>query len=273
MDNSLLISRLEGVDHIGTSPRLSLKILEKLKDPTIDLSSISMLLMAEQTICAQILRAANSVYFNRGTRINRITDAVIHLGINNVKKILFAIEMIGLFKGTPSMDGFDEVAFWKNSIGGAVVAQELAFLRRIADTETVFLAAMLRNIGVLIIRQFAPAEFVVIMSRCNEFGHPFNAACEKEVGLSHREAARIVAVRWHLPLKITGCLNDEITDPEVSSIRACLDGADTILALKGFGIWDPHFKPVVEIDPETVETVASKAMEEVVALCNDLSIK
>jgi HD-like signal output (HDOD) protein len=273
MDKALLLNRLESIDHVGTSPRLSLKIFEKLKDPSVDLSSVSILLMSEQTICAQILRAANSVYFNRGVRINRITDAVIHLGVNNIKKILFAIEMIGMFKGSQAIEGFDEVAFWKNTVGGAVMAQELAFLRKITDTETVFLAAMLRNIGVLIIRQFAPSEFILIMSRCAEFGLSFTDACKKELGMTHREAGRVVAIRWHLPEKITESLNNESFDPEVTGIRACLDGADAILALKSFGVWDPNDKPAIELDPDTVQTVCDKAMEEVVALCSDLSIR
>jgi len=54
------------------------------------MNDVVKIILEDPTICAQILKVANSAYYYRGERINNMTSAVVHLGLENVRRILLA---------------------------------------------------------------------------------------------------------------------------------------------------------------------------------------
>jgi len=94
--------------------------------------------------------------------IKTIKHAVTHLGLANIKSIIFAIEILGTFKGRLASDKFSDVDFWKHSIAGGIIASNTPGLWECGFRLGLF-GRLLRNLGVLAIRQFMPGEFDKIL--------------------------------------------------------------------------------------------------------------
>lgn len=267
---------IQSIEHIGTSPRISMKIMREVDSLDTDMNQVAQLIRDDPTICAQVLKIANSAYFTRGERINSVVLAVVKLGLENIKKILFAIEIIGVFKGQLSPARFSEESFWKHSIAGGTLAADIGKTRSFKDDEILYLAGILRNIGVLVIRQFMPAEFEAILMLMEHGKMTFGNAAKEIVGLNHREIAYLIGMRWNLPEGIVFSIgekdgNTKESEP-ISLIRSTLLAADSILTVKKYAQWDPYSLATADLKGIDVDAVWEKSFAQVEKLYQDLHV-
>jgi two-component system cell cycle response regulator len=231
------------------------------------MNDVVKIILEEPTVCAQILKVANSAYYYRGERINNMTGAVVHLGLENVRRILLAIELIGVFKANSVLTFFNEINFWKHSVAGALLASELSSTAAKNDTESAYLCGLLRNVGVLAIRQFLPKEFYQIYEMIGKKNVPFKNASKETIGIDHREITHLLCMRWNLPDKIIRVLSELEKNEEeretVSDVTSAIDLADAILSIKGINEWDPFYKPVCAVEDEVIMEKADKTMAQV----------
>lgn len=239
---------LNSIEHIGSPEKISLKILQKTSNPDYSIDDVSEIISKDPTISAQILKIANSVHFSRLEPVKTIKQAVIKLGLSNIKSILFSIEMFGIFKGTSSSKGFNEKDFWKHSVAGAIIASKYAETDSSAtDPDVIYIAALIRNLGVLAIRQFIPGEFDIIVKLMECDTLSFAGASRAILGASHRQIIYMIGLRWNLPRSILEAIDEnsycQDQSSESSHIKNAILFADDLLQVAGFSIWDPFYMP------------------------------
>jgi HD-like signal output (HDOD) protein len=211
----------------------------------VDVTKLAELIEQDPAICAQILKAANSVHYSRAQRINTVKSAVVHMGMGNIKSMLFAIAMIGVFKNNCSTNRFDQIAFWKHSIAGALIAARIAE-KGYQDVDTFYIAALLRNIGILAIRQFMPGEFEKIIDIVNIDKISFADASLGLFRKTHRTIAYMIGLRWNLPRTVIDSFTDKSNPFEETSqvreVKSAIESADVILKRNNYAQWDVHSK-------------------------------
>lgn len=110
------------------------------------LSELAWSILEDPTLTSQVLKLANSMYYNPySQRINTVSRAVMRLGSNTVKEICLAISLIetvlsSLHKEKVAL----EVA---RAFHAAVQAKRMASRLNLAGPEEVFIAALLSRIG------------------------------------------------------------------------------------------------------------------------------
>lgn len=265
--NDACARMIKNIENIGTAPTVTLRVLQEVKKPEGDLQAIARLIMDDPRISAQVLKVANSPLFAGLARISTVSQAVVTLGLQNIQQILFAIELFGVFKGEGIRSDFSEETFWKHSLAGAMLTEELCSSDRKIDSETAYLAALLRNIGVLAIRQYLTGEFEIINALMQTNGVDFITASQMILGNHHKNIGYLIAQQWKLPEKIVSALGKaeskgEIAE-ELNRIRTIIDTADSILAEKKYCQWDINFNAVCEIDKEISEEVCDRVFAKV----------
>ena len=266
---------IKNIETIGTGPVITLRILQEVKKPEYDLKAIARIIMDDPRITAQVLKVANSTVYAGLTPVDTVSHAVVTLGIRNIQQILFAIELFGVFKGEGIRTKFSEETFWKHSLAGAMIVGELCKSDTTIEAEAAYLAALLRNFGVLAIRQYLTDEFETINALIEINGVDFLTASQMILGTHHRQVGYLIAKQWKLPPKIVFLLGEfaKLTDllaaaKDLSRTEYCriwnlIDIADAMLAEREYCPWDVHFKPTVETEEEITEEVCSKVFPEV----------
>jgi HD-like signal output (HDOD) protein len=245
MNEDALQQIIWNIEHIGTPHNVSLRLLEKSASE-IDIDEMTALISQDATVSALILKTANSVHFSRGQRIKTIKNAIIHLGIENIKKLLFAVEMIGVFKGRCAAENFSEIDFWKHTLAGAILASKYTAFKKSCDPDVAYAAALLRDIGILAVRQFAPEEFEKMVLRQKTEASSFKELAKTFLGVSYREISYMVGLSWSLPRPIIESIKDRIPSEMNSEIRAIREGilfADELLHVTKYCIWDLYYLP------------------------------
>jgi len=273
MPQDSFMQTLMNIEHIGSPPKLTLKILRKAEQEGGGLNEVAKLILSEPTITAQVLKVANSARYSPVGRITSVPQAVVHLGLETVKKILFAIEIMGIFPNNFVEDGFDEKKFWRNTMAGALIMQTLSFKKHAEQAESFFLTGLLRNTGVLIIRNYFPARFEEILALCNKEQVSFARACKAVEVLDQKQTAALVCDRWNLPYEVVAPLNCYATDnPIVNDIRYALDFSEAALHQAGYEIWDKHFVPATGITAEESNSLIDKVSPMMASLCEYLAM-
>ena len=154
----------------------------------------------DQALVARLLKQANSGLYGRSRSINSIPEAVVLIGLESLKKIVFAVSTEGLTRRTLKNYAYHQnQGFWMHSLGVAHASRVLAEVSPacLLRSEEIYVAGLLHDVGQLIIDEFLPP------------GDGKSVSCRKEieaVGLDHTELAEHILRQWNLPESLTACV-------------------------------------------------------------------
>ncbi len=272
-ESSKIMSRLAAIEHIGAAPELSLKLFSLAKDPTISINDIIECLRPNPAVCLAILKLANSAHFSRGNTLTNLPQAALHLGLTTVCNLVSAIELIGLFKSNTNATQFSDTTFWKHSYAGALIAKSVALSQGVSDPENTYLAALMRDLGILIMRQHFPDIFYDIYSMSRSLRLSFEQTAESLGYPTHRTFSYFLAMRWNLPSSILFVYNPPISTlkeyPTIEHDRIIISYTDSLLQEYGFCQWNRHMRfqedhaRVITLTPEQKDQLVAPIFNEV----------
>jgi putative nucleotidyltransferase with HDIG domain len=164
------------------------------------------LIKFDQAIAANVLKMSNSAYLSPRHRISTVRDAVIYLGQQNLLKVVQTAGVLRFF--TKAGRGYAATAneLWEHSVAVALMSQILArkILKR--EDETLYLAALLHDVGKVVMGEFVHDSFALIIDLVSRHTHSFLEAEEAVTGINHADLGGRIAVRWNYPEKIQKAL-------------------------------------------------------------------
>jgi HD-like signal output (HDOD) protein len=93
-----LVEAIEGITELRElldAPETYLAISRALGDPHSTAAKIGVMIQADPALVAKVLRVCNSAYFSGGREISDIRAAVLRLGIDTLRRIVLAAEVMG----------------------------------------------------------------------------------------------------------------------------------------------------------------------------------
>ncbi|MCD4715556.1 MAG: HDOD domain-containing protein [Desulfobacterales bacterium] len=185
------IEKLKPVSYIGD------KIMDIVSNPDSSLSDLVGIVKYDQGMTANLLRICNSAYFGLANEIVSIKQAVAYLGIDKVASLI----MMGNSADNLSeaQEGYDltEGELWRYSVSSALLAQDLAEKRNLNNVSLVFTAALLKDIGKVILNTYVKDSFEAISKEIQDNGLTFLDAEKKVIGIDHAELGARVAEQWN----------------------------------------------------------------------------
>ncbi len=195
--------RMDVLARVEEMPSLSRVVTEFLALARRDIYSardFEAVLSKDQALVARLLKVANSGLFGRTGSVRTIPEAVVLIGLEHLKKIVYAVSTSGHIRRSLVHYGYHpEHGFWTH---GLAVAQAAAVVAESSPAcplrgEEAYVAGLLHDVGKLVIDEFLeiPADERVTLD------HERDA-----VGLCHAELAEFILHQWNLPSSITGAV-------------------------------------------------------------------
>ncbi|MGI4790757.1 MAG: HDOD domain-containing protein [Janthinobacterium lividum] len=200
MKNPYLESLLSRINDIPTLPASVLRVMQMIEDPFCSSSDLAKVIQGDPAMAAKVLKLANSSYYGFRQKISNIPQAVTLLGFATLKNTLLAAAMFDLFR--ISGTGFDLGALWTHSVTTATAAKLLAKRARYPQSEKAFTAALMHDIGKIILARFIPQALSEIVDTVQTEQMAMYDAEKKILGLSHPALGAWVLGRWGLPSPI-----------------------------------------------------------------------
>jgi HD-like signal output (HDOD) protein len=174
--------------------------------------------------------------FTRRTEVESIRQAVLALGIQRVRDIVYSCSLPKLFSG--AQNGMAHATFWRHALGTALVSQNLAQRLKVADIEKLYLAGLLCDIGILVNSLLYPEEFKRVLAQAEASETPLCEVEQEILGFTHCESGRVLADIWKLPPDISEAIefhHHPIGHQEGLEMTCVVYLADLLCRLRGLG--------------------------------------
>lgn len=191
------LAALRDLQQIPALQSLAQGFLQAMSRPEVEVSEVVDAISKDSALCVRVLRMANSVLVSPERRIEDLDTAVHMLGVVRVRKAAQALFTLRDAKRVG--EGFDWRHLWIHALGTAAIAEELEKQLRSAGNSQLHLAALLHDVGKIVLSTIAPDDYRDILVRAwNENGRLEDLERER-LGVDHREAGVLFAQHNGLP--------------------------------------------------------------------------
>lgn len=191
------------IDQLEPVPPVAGQIMALAEDPDSSLSEIAELILNDPAITANLLKTCNSAYYGLNRKVDSVRDAIGFVGLDHIVQLVMLNSVAKNFKKQPQGYGLGEGELWRHAVTSAHVAKILTGkFGRSRHKHLIFTAALLKDIGKLILGRFVAFSFEEINILVNSKGYSFNDAEKKVIGMNHEELGAMVGQKWHFSDKL-----------------------------------------------------------------------
>ena len=252
-------------------PGTALKLLAMIDDPSMRVSQIEKILRQDPGLTANVLRLANSAYFGIPSKVGSIRQAVILLGLKRLIQMVIAACVSAIMDKPVPGYNLPPGELWRHSIAVSVAAEGLVKELKLDAGEEIFTAALLHDVGKLVLGEFVKEDFKQIETAVSE-GIAFETAETIVLGTNHADTGARILTNWSLPTEIVNAVRWHHAPENADQTSTMLDivhVANFMSMMIGIGMGRDglQHQPSVEVsdriglEPYHLEKVASQTMQ------------
>ncbi|RUM89295.1 MAG: hypothetical protein DSZ24_01610 [Thermodesulfatator sp.] len=155
---ALLDEIFQKIDRIPNFPETAQKALRLLQDERLDFKELERVVRHDAAITANFLKLVNSAAFGLPRKVNTLLQAFSLLGINQIKFVLIASCMGQYLKEPIKGYNLTPEQIWTHSLACGLMAEALARRGGLSRPENLFTAALLHDIGKIVIDLYVEGE-------------------------------------------------------------------------------------------------------------------
>ncbi len=219
-------------------------IVKIINDPRSSAKDLKDLIEVDPPLSAKLLKAANSAYYSRSTKITEIMQAVIWIGYDALKELALSQKVCEIFNNDDVVEGYSRTSLWKHSIAVAILTK-MIYRREFGKRgEDIYVAGLLHDIGIIAEDQFLQSQFLSVLRKINTEKTNLTDAESEILGYDHTDVGRAIAENWNLPQKLSMSLGSHHTplntDQEIVTMALTLHVADFLCQDNEIGFCGTH---------------------------------
>ncbi len=189
---------LAKVKSFPSIPGAAKKLLKLLDNPDTTAAQIVQILRCDPGLTANLLKLTNSAYFGLPCQVGSVNHAIVLLGWKRLIQLVMASCVNAVMD--KSVPGYDLPAgeLWRHSIAVSVAAEDLVKELKISASEKIFTAALLHDVGKLVLGGFVKEDLEKIETEASR-GISFEVAERIVLGTDHAEIGAQILKNWSFP--------------------------------------------------------------------------
>ncbi len=210
-----ILQRLRTCTSFPTPPAVAMQVLQLAQDPDIGLGKVADTVSADPAIAAKVMRIANSAMYSRRRQSTNLRQALIVLGLNATLTLALSFTLVATLKRNTTQ-GFDFNSYWRRTILASAWGKLLASETGRRDAEEIFLAALLQDLGMLVIDKIWPEVYEGIAP----FKIEHSRICQHEqncIGTDHRSIGAALLRIWNMPESLVRAIQHS-HDPSAAGV-------------------------------------------------------
>lgn len=191
------------MDRLPSLPTLYNKIIDVLNSPDASMRKVGEIISMDIGMTAKVLQLVNSAYFGLRRHINTPVEAVVYLGMEQIKALVLSVHIFTYAE----TKGFSEEFLkdiWDHSFLTGVYAKAIAE-SRMEEKEMIdaaFTAGVLHDVGKLIFVYNFSEKYWELVKRAKNEHIPFYQLEKEMFNVTHAEIGAYLLSIWGLPDEI-----------------------------------------------------------------------
>jgi len=200
LDSKMLTSLVGALRDLPSLPRVFAELKRALSVPNTPIEKIVQIVEQDVAVSAKLLQLVNSAFFGLARDVTDLKTAVSCLGMTVLHDLVLTLDVFRSF--TPNEyigeDYLEE--FHRHAQLSARIAAGIAQKAQLPPA--VVLAALLHDVGKLVIAERTPAHFARALQQAEQEGRPLFEVEEQLIHISHAEVGAYLLSLWGLPYAI-----------------------------------------------------------------------
>jgi putative nucleotidyltransferase with HDIG domain len=200
LDSKMLTSLVGALRDLPSLPRVFSELKLALAQPSVSIQRISQIVEQDVALSAKLLQLVNSAFFGLARDVTDVKTAVSCLGISVLHDLVLTLEVFRSFTANEfvSVDYLEE--FHHHAQLSARIAAGI--VQKTQVSPAVVLAALLHDVGKLVIAERTPAHFSRALEQSRQEKRPLYEIEERLIHISHAEVGAYLLSLWGLPYSV-----------------------------------------------------------------------
>ena len=230
---------IDEINALKPIPKVAHKVLEIIDDPKSSAADLAEVVVYDQSLTANVLRICNSPYYALPRKVDSVQQAIAYLGMAKIAEIVLMKMGADYLKAEHKGYDLREGDLWMHAVSSAVIAREICELKNTPNSQLIFTAALLKDIGKVILHRYVGEVFQDIFRLVEEEEITFREAEKRVIGIDHAELGAKVAKKWQFSAKMIHIignhhLNGSWSEDDIETAVVYL--ADTVCMMMGLGV-------------------------------------
>ena len=242
---------LKKYKEVSTVPNVAVKLTQMISKDTCTIEEFENVIKMDPSLVMRLLNIVNSSYFSLKKDIHSVAEALVFVGMENLKNSIVMAALKHIFENASGHAGFSMKKLWLHSAATGLCSQMIAERIFGQKGENPFLCGILHDIGLIVEFQMMPEKLI---QACEAFDpekgqlHEFE---QQYLGTDHTRIGALLVSEWKLPEKINQTIlehhsSDNNTPPD--SISGIIKVADYMISKIGY----PEINGYVPALPQSI---------------------
>ncbi|HEX5482981.1 MAG TPA: response regulator [Terriglobia bacterium] len=200
LNDDVLRRTVGSIRQLPALPRTYVALTEALESDDVSLDRVAKIVEQDVAIAAKILQLVNSAFFGLSRDVTNVRTAVSYLGIDILKSLVLSFGVFRAFENAELVQGFSVERFQDHAHLTAKIAAGLPTIKYLEDATA--LAALLHDVGKLILASEMPARFAEVLEIARERVQPVHEVEREILGVTHAELGAYLLGLWGLPWSV-----------------------------------------------------------------------
>jgi HD-like signal output (HDOD) protein len=237
-----LVGKLE---RLPLFPKSYLELSQAMAHPLPTMAEIVRVVERQPALSVMVLSIANAGYFGRAQAAVSIETAVKLLGVELLRALALSTDLFSQIN-EPLLESRTFMSLPQRSLLKAQLAR--SFVRDAALTEEAFEAALLMDIGYIVLGQSDPAGYLTLLNEAEKGQQPIQELERERFGFTHAEVSGYLLGVWGLPAPVVevvvGHHLPELLGLAHNPVAAAIHTADVLVD----ALWSARSDPTAGID-------------------------
>jgi putative nucleotidyltransferase with HDIG domain len=202
LDNKFVRLSIEkSLRDLPALPGVVARIVKETENPEVSAQKIEELISSDQALASKVLRVVNSAYYGLSGKITSLSQAIMILGIPQVRNLVLSVSAISMMKPKTPRQSETLKLFWVHAFGTAAATQLIAHRKRmrVKDSEALFMGGLLHDIGKLFLYTMFTQTYDQVLKYAEDKQIPVTDAEGRLLGITHSQIGAAMAATWKLP--------------------------------------------------------------------------
>ena len=190
---------LKMISFLPPIPTVMVELVQALNDEDIELNLLGRIIAKDPSMSVNVLKVANSAFYQLPVKVNTIEHAVRMLGTREIASLCIACTAGKTLKAPDNQATIDLSMFWKHSVATGVISKVLCSELGIQTQNNIYLAGLIHDVGKIILDRFMHDVYKEIVKITYNENISVIEAEQRVIGESHAKVGGWLMEAWNLP--------------------------------------------------------------------------